>query len=121
MTMIGNEAGGTRSSAPQGAIASLGAQYGFNQNFFDADVYLNKQYQKHSNKAGKHAASANMINSTASAIFKAAPSVAGAFSFSGTASRGYSGLGTETMKSTNALSYPQQQSFGWIQTPNYNI
>jgi uncharacterized membrane protein len=121
MTMIGNEAGGTKSSAPAGAIWGLQAQYALNQNYFDADVYLNRQYQKHSNKAGKHAAAANMINAASSAVFQSAPAVAGAFSFAAPASRGYSGLGGETLKSTQSLSYSQPQNFNWIQAPNYNI
>lgn len=79
MTMIGNEQGGTRSSAPQGAIASFGAQYGFNASFFDADAYLQSKYQTHANKAGKHAASANMINATLSSVASSVASMGKAF------------------------------------------
>lgn len=118
MTMIGNESGGTRSSAPQGAVGSLGAQFGFNTAFFDADVYLQRQFQKHSTKAGKHAASANMINSSLGAVTSAVGS--SGFSFS-SAQRGYSGLGNETLSSTNVLNRPMKQDFGWIQAPSYNI
>ncbi len=80
MTMIGNESGGTRSSAPQGAVGSLGAQFGFNTAFFDADIYLQRQFQKHSTKAGKHAASANMINATLATTAQAVGSMGNPFS-----------------------------------------
>jgi hypothetical protein len=68
MLGILGEEGGSRSSAPQGAVSSLQSQYGFNINYFDTSAYIQSQYQKHSNKAGKHAASANMIMATTSAV-----------------------------------------------------
>ena len=120
MTMIGNESGGTRSSAPQGAVGSLGAQFGFNTAFFDADIYLQRQFQKHSTKAGKHAASANMINSSLSSVASAVGTAGSSFSF-GSAQRGYSGLGNETLSSTNSLGTPMKQDFGWIKPPSYTI
>lgn len=83
MLGIASEEGGTRSSAPQGAVAGLKGQFGFNVNFFDAGIYLQEQYQKHANKAGKKAANANMIMSTANSVFSAAGSMAGSGLFSG--------------------------------------
>lgn len=120
MTIVGNESGGTRSSAPQGAVSSLGTQFGFNTAFFDADVYLQQQFQKHSTKAGKHAAAANMINSSLMATASAVGAMGSAFSF-GSASRGYSGLSNETLSSTNSLGTPMKQDFGWIKPPSYTI
>lgn len=74
MMGIGAEQGGTRSSAPQGAIASMGSQYAFNSSYFDADFWLNSMYMKHAKKAGKHAAAANTINATAGAVASAVSS-----------------------------------------------
>jgi len=108
MTMIGNEEGGRRSSAPQGAIASTGAQFGVNLNYFDADVYLQSMYQKHSNKAGKKAATANMINSTLTSVASSASSFGGSGFFSPQASSGPSTAGAAP-----AASSPRTYSAGW--------
>jgi hypothetical protein len=83
LTMIGNEEGGTRSSSPQGALAGTGAQFGFNLSFFDADTFLNTAYMKHSRKAGKHAATANMINATSSSVMSAVGSMGNSGMFAG--------------------------------------
>ena len=81
MSMVGvtSEEGGKRSSAPQGGISSLGSQFAFNQNYFDANAYLQEQLQKHSNKAGKHAQAANTIMATTTAVMSSVGSMAGAW------------------------------------------
>jgi hypothetical protein len=75
MMGITQEEGGTRSSSPQGSVSGLQAQYGFNINYFDTSAYIQSQYQKHTNKAGKHAAAANMIMSTTGAVASAVGSM----------------------------------------------
>lgn len=106
MTSIGSEEGGRRSSAPQGAIASFGAQFGFNLGYFDADVYLQNKYQEHANKAGKKAANANMINSTISTVASAAISMRGSFTPTPTMPTG-SGMPAPT-----SISTPYTPTFG---------
>ncbi len=59
MTAIGSEEGGTRSSSPQGAVDSLGAQYGFDYAYTEGQIYLQRQSAKFMRKAGRKMAQAN--------------------------------------------------------------
>ena len=109
MTMIGNEEGGTRSSSPQGSIFSLGAQFGFNISYFDADVYLQEQYQKFANKAKKQAVAANNINATLTSVAKAFGPMAGGFSTSSAPSSSSTGS-TGTSSGSGGFTWGQGPS-----------
>ena len=73
--MGGYEEGGLKSSTPRGGISSLGSQFAVGANFFDAQVYAQRQYQKHINKAGRNAARAGDVFATMGAVFNATSSV----------------------------------------------
>lgn len=77
MMGITNEAGGTRSSAPQGAVSSMGAQYGENYNYALGQLYIQRKYSKFMNKSKKAANAAQMIFSTMDSISSAASSFGG--------------------------------------------
>ncbi len=55
------ESGGLQSSAPRGAVSSLGSQLTSNINYFDYQVNLNNQAQAYRKKAGKYARQAGDI------------------------------------------------------------
>lgn len=68
------EGGGLQSSAPQGAVASIGSQLTSNINYFDWQTDLSNEAQQYKAKAGKYARQANAISSTFEAITSSASS-----------------------------------------------
>lgn len=59
MANIGNEEGGTRSSAPRGALGSMSAQYSFNRNYAFGQIYIGRQVSRYLQKAGQEMNAAN--------------------------------------------------------------
>jgi hypothetical protein len=61
--------GGLQSSAPQGAISSIGSQGAFNLTYFDQRIATMRQMQIYYDKAGKLGQQAGNISSLTSAAF----------------------------------------------------
>jgi phage tail tape-measure protein len=112
MTMMGyGEEGANRSSAPQGAADSLKAQFAFGQAYSEGQHFIQRQYSKNMNKAGKAAQAAQTIFSTQAAVFQAAQTIGSLYPGpSAAGSAGTPGVGT-TSPSSGGLSNPY--SPGW--------
>lgn len=70
-----SDAGGSQSTAPVGGISAMGNQYAFGTNYTDAQMYLARQSEKFTNKAGNAYNTAKM----GFAMIDAGASIAGAF------------------------------------------
>lgn len=93
------EGGGLQSSAPQGAISSIGSQLTSNINYFDYQVGLSNQAQQYRSKAGKYARSAAAFTTGISALSSIASN---AGSFGG----GTQGTGSFTNYSGSSMGTP---------------
>lgn len=86
MTMMGyGEDGASRSSAVQGAADSLGAQFAFGQAYSEGQHFIQRQYSKNMNKAGKAAQAAQTIFATQGAVLQAASTFGSLYSGPATA------------------------------------
>lgn len=71
------ESGGLQSSAPQGAISSMGSQLTSNLSYFDYQVGLSNQAQAYKKKAGKYARQAEDISALDKLLDSATLALAG--------------------------------------------
>jgi len=78
-----SESGGLQSSAPRGAISSIGSQTVSNLNYFDWQVGLGNEAQYYKQRAGKFARSADTFNSFIKLGAMAGGAAYNAFSSSG--------------------------------------
>lgn len=77
---INAEAGGNQSSAPVGAVGSLGSQYAFNDAYYRADYQIKKQITKYYTKAGKANANAQQSFATVGGLLQLGGVAYGAYS-----------------------------------------
>jgi hypothetical protein len=76
------EEGGSRSSAPQGGLASLNAQFAGADSYMEAGIYLGRQADKHTRKGAKAAANASQNQAIMDSAMQAASSFGSSGMFS---------------------------------------
>jgi hypothetical protein len=115
-----SESGGLSSSAPEGAISSIGAQGSFNLNFFDQQVLHQKLENQWLAKAHKAADSSNVVNSlldtaqgmaTSGLFSKAPPSMGSSTSTFGSTGYGSNFLPGTSVNASSGLSGQSQNAF----------
>jgi hypothetical protein len=104
MATIGAETGGNRSSAPAGAISSLGSQFVFAMAFNQGQNMIQEKVQKNLKKAGKSYQQSQNIMAGISAISSSISSFGGIM---GGSSGGGNTFGIGSPPANSAVSSPQ--------------
>jgi hypothetical protein len=120
MSLIGisSEEGGTRSSAPRGAVAAIGSQYANAEAFMEGQIYIQRQYSRNMERAGK----ASSIAEQGFGMISAVTSLASTYgSMKGASSKGaydYSAYRSGTYTPTSATeAYNPQFTMGNYSMP----